>query len=286
MFAGNLSEAENDAREAIRVAEMTGNLWGQSYSRGVLSQTLIAFGRFGEAIAEATASIELGKRAGFSISQIWTPCVIAECLCELGQPERGLEMARGAVQAADSFLASWRGFPLAVAVICLAATGDCAAADKAAEEARLAASTLDLSSLMYGVAAIEHARACGEPETLLRRVDDGIGRLQGFGFEIYHPTLLSRKSEGHQMLGQFAQAESSARDALGIAQRAGSHRGLWRTWAALANALGAQGRDVEAREATTRAREEIAYAAEQAGREDLRRSFMALPAVRALLEES
>jgi tetratricopeptide (TPR) repeat protein len=279
MFAGNLREAETDAREAIQLAEMTGNLWGQSYSRGVLAQTLIAIGRFGEAIAEATASIELGKRAGFSISQIWTPCVIAECLCELGQPERGFTVARGAIQAADSFLASWRGFPLAVAVICLAAAGDCAAADKAAEEARLAASTLDLSSLMYGVAAIEHARACGEPETLLQRVDDGIRRLQGFGFEIYHPALLTRKSEGHHMLGQFAQAESSARDALGTAQRTGSHRGLWRTWAALADALEAQGRDAEAREAIALAREEIVSTVEHAGSGDLRASFLSIPAV-------
>ena len=285
MFAGKLGEAETTAREAIRVAEMTGNLWGQSYSRGVLSQTLIAVGRYNEAMAEAATSIELGKRAGFSISQIWTPCVIAESLCELGQPERGLAIAREAVRSAEQLLDSWRGFPLAVALICLSAMGDCAAAASAADDARGKASSLDLSNLMYGIASVEYARACGDLEAMLPVIDDGIAQLEGFGFVIYQPALLTRKSEGERMLGRAADAAISAERALDLAGQMGSHRGLWRTWAALAEALNAQGKHADAEEAVTRARDEIAVTASQAGSDALRASFLALPAVRTLLED-
>jgi tetratricopeptide (TPR) repeat protein len=285
MFAGRLDAAEKDAREAIGVAETTGNLWGQSYSRGVLSQVLLAFGRYAEAMTEAATSVALGKRAGFALSQIWTPCVIAECLCELGEPARGLAVAREAAEAAEALLVSWRGFPLAVALICYSAMGDCAAAQIAFEEARRAASAMDLSNLMFGVASIEYARACGEPETLLRSAEDGIGRLEGLGFAVYLPVLLTRRSEAEGMLGWPARAEETARRAIASAARMQARRGLWRPWAALADALDAQGRTLEARQAIAHAREEIAYSAENAGGDELRDSFLGTPAIRTLLED-
>ena len=93
-------------------------------------------------------------------------------------------------------------------------------------------------------------------------------------------------SESERALGRLPEAEARARDAIAMAARMGARRNAWRAWAALAEALRAQGRAREAGDAIARARAEIAYASEQAGREDLRRSFLALPAIKALLEES
>lgn len=285
LFAGNAAEAEAILREAGRIADQTGNLWGQSYSRGVLGLVMFECGRFDEAIRLADEGVALGRQAGFAISQIMMPCVTAGCLTDLGQPQRGAEVAQEAVRAAGSYLPSWRGYPTAVEAMCVIATGDCAAATEAMTRARAVASPYDISALLITLAEVEYAVLCGEPEDVIRLVNENRAGLALFNCIAYDPILLTHRSTSEFSLGRIADAEATARDALRRAAGMGVRRGLWRTWWALSVALNAQGRASEAREAKERAREEIAHAASRAGSDDLRVSFLSRPDVRTLLED-
>ncbi len=285
-MAGQLSESERTVQEAIRIAEMTGNLWGQSFSRLILAQILLAQGRYSESMREADISVSIGKTAGFSISQIWMPCHLAECLIDLGQPERGLIVAREALEAAASFLPSWRLYPLATASLCATAMGDCAAATEAIVVARPDRPERDFSTAQFILAEMEYVSACGTAETVLRTSTEASQVLNSFNCHIYQPMILTCVSRSMRALGRFAESEGAALEAIALAGQMGVHRWVWQAWSALTDVLGAQGREAEAGLARERARTEIAYIAGHAGGDNLRLSFLALPDVRRILEES
>ena len=82
------------------------------------------------------SAVELGRRAGFAISQILTPCIKAICMIELGQAGQAATITRDAIAAAEALLPSWRASSAAVETFRVATLGDCAAAAEAIENSR------------------------------------------------------------------------------------------------------------------------------------------------------
>ena len=284
-FGDGTTAAEPTLREAIRITDAIGNLWGQSYSRGVMALSLLEAGQYEEAVRLSELAASLGKQAGFVIAQIMMPCIQAQCLADLGQPQRGIELIRRAAGIAESLLPSWRGYPAAMMALCVMKLGDLTAVATAIEDARRLASNYDISALYEQIAEVEHAHLAGAHEEVIRKSDEAETIFAVFGCRLYTPVLWTRKAEAYAALGCFGDAEASAREALARSAVLGVRRGLWRTWSALWVALNAQGRESDAREAKEQAREEIAYTASRAGSDDLRFSFLNLPDVRTILED-
>ena len=285
-FGDGTTAAEPILLEAIRIADAIGNLWGQSYSRGVFALSLLEAGDYGEVIRLSERAASLGKQAGFVIAQIMVPCIQALCLADLGQARRGIALIRLATEIAESQLPSWRGYPVAMMALCVIKLGDPTAAAAAMENARRLASNFDISALYAQIAEVEYAQLAGAYEDVIRKADEAEAVFTVFRCRLYTPVLWTRKAEANLALGRFADAEACAREALTRMAALSVRRGSWRTWLALSDALNAQGRESEAQAAKETAREEVAYTASRAGAIDLRDSFLAIPAVQNLVEDS
>lgn len=284
-FGDGTAAAEPILLEAIRLTDTIGNLWGQSYSRGVRALSLLEAGRFEEAIQHCELATSLGKQAGFVIAQIMMPCIQALCLAELGQARRGIELIRPAATIAESLLPSWRGYPAATMALCAIKLGDPAAAATAMDDARRLTSYYDISALNGQIAEVEYAFLAGAFEEVIQKADEAEAIFAVFGCRLYTPHLWTRKAEAHAALGHPVEAESCAREALERTTALGVRRGAWSVHAFLHALYRDTGRDAEAAAALARAREEITFVEAQAGGEDLRQTFRAIPAVARILED-
>lgn len=284
-FGDGTAAAEPILLEAIRIADAIGNLWGQSYSRGVRALSLLEAGKYEEAMQHCALAASLGKQAGFVIAQIMMPCIQALCLAELGQARRGIELIRSAATVAESLLPSWRGYPAATMALCVIKLGDPAAAATAMEDARRLASYYDISALYGQIAEVEYAFLAGAFEDVIRKADEAEAVFAVFGCRLYTPHLWTRKAEAHAALGRPVEAEACAREALERMTTLGVRRGAWSVHAFLHDLYRDTGRDAEAAAARARAREEITFVEAQAGGEDLRQTFRAIPAVARILED-
>lgn len=282
-FGDGIAAAEPILLEAIRITDAIGNLWGQSYSRGVFALSQLEAGEYEACIRLSEQAASLGEQAGFVIAQIMMPCIQALGLADLGQARRGIALIRHATEIAESQLPSWRGYPAVAMALCVIKLGDPTAAASALEHARGLSSNYDISALYAQIAEVEYAQLAGAYEDVVRKADKAEAFFAVFGCRLYTPVLWTCKAEAYVALGRFADAEACAREALSRMAALSVRRGSWRTWATLSNALTAQSRDREAQAAKEHAREEVAYTASRAGAIDLRDSFLAIPAVQNLL---
>ncbi|MEO6061980.1 MAG: hypothetical protein ABIQ99_08585 [Thermoflexales bacterium] len=281
-MGGLLRQGEDTLNEAVQIAVTTGNLWGQAYSKSVLVQILWETGRYGQAIALADEAKDLGKRAGFAISQIMAPCAKAGCLMELGAAALGAAVARSAEAEAIASVPLYLGFPTVTEAQCVIAMGDSEAAAEAMARARKVASPRDISAIPMALAEVEYAWLVGDDERVITVSIETEKVLAAFGCRVFNGLMRTRKSDAELRLGRLSEAEASARSAIALMDEMGARRGAWRAWAALASALKAQGRADEGVDALGRARQEIAFIAENAGSAELRASFLAMPDVRRI----
>jgi hypothetical protein len=86
-------------------------------------------------------------------------------------------------------------------------------------------------------------------------------------------------------LGRHEQAWAVLEATHGLAEAGGTRRILWRILAAMAGQAVARGKGGEAAALRAQARQELGFIAANAGTDDLRASLLALPGVRALLNE-
>lgn len=284
-IGGLLRQAEVTLTEAVQIAITTGNLWGQAYSKSVLVQVLWESGRYGQAIALAEEAKDLGKRAGFAISQIMVPCSMALCLADLGAAALGAELSRAAQAEASASVPSWLGFPTVVEALCVIAMGDSEVAAEAMARARNVATLGDISALPMSLAEVEYAWLVADDARVITVSIENEAVLAAFACRIFNGLMRTRRSNAEFRLGRLSAAEASASSALALMDEMGARRGAWRAWAALASALNAQGRADEGQAALARARHEIAFIAENAGSAELRASFLAMSDVRRIAED-
>jgi ATP/maltotriose-dependent transcriptional regulator MalT len=233
-------------------------------------------------------SIRLGERAGFIVPQAWTQADLAAVYGSLGAIEQGLETARRALDIAETQLSVFRPWVLAVLAQLHLRNGNSTEAEAAIEQGRedLYGADSPLFLLPCRLAEAELALRRGNYERTLAVTDDLLADLQEFGARMYIPQALYVQGQALLGLDETEEAQARLAEARAEAEAMGARRMLWQILAALAEIESRRGHVAEAENLRAQAREVIAFIADHAGTPELRASFLNLPDVRAVLEDS
>jgi tetratricopeptide (TPR) repeat protein len=279
---GQFDAAIQSSREARDISERIGNLWGQSYSRFVDGDILFERGEVDRAIHVMEECIELGNQAGFVVPSVWIRSSLASLFGAMGDVERGIELARLALQSAEARLPSWRAWPLAVLARLELLRGRGHDAERALDETHVALEGDYLTSLMIQMASAiamaraELALAKGDPAEADRVVGKLLARLKETGGRGCLPEALLIKARAAISGDRKDEARGVLLEARSEAQARSSRRMLWRILAALSKIELERGNRDAGRELQSQAREIVEYIAANSPSE-LRASFLNLP---------
>ncbi len=131
----------------------------------------------------------------------------------------------------------------------------------------------------------ELALAAGEEGQALELLDSFIGKVRGKGALRWLPQKLLLKAEILEGAGDPDEAYETLQEGHALAARQQARLVLWQICARLAELEVSRGNHAAAQALIQEARTTIAFVADHAGREELRDTFLALPQVRALVQD-
>ncbi|MFQ5855112.1 MAG: tetratricopeptide repeat protein [Anaerolineae bacterium] len=287
-FSGEFDQALTFSEEAFQISQSIHNLWGQSHSQVKIGLAYWERGRPDRAVAAMEDSIRLSERAGFILPQTWTQADLAAVYGSLGATEQGLETARRALDIAETQLSVFRPWVLAVLAHLHLRNDNLTEAEAAIEQGKedLYGADSSLFLLSCRLAEAELALRRGDYERALALTDDLLADLQEFGARIYIPQALHVQGQALLALDETEEAQARLAEARAEAKVLGSRRMLWQILATLAEIEAQRGQVAEAENLRAQAREVIRFIVDHAGRPELRATFLNLPDVRAVLEDS
>lgn len=262
--AGHFDQAVTAADEALRISRAIDNVWGQAGSQAYVGLVHWERGDIDRAVAVMEDSIRLGEQVGHPAPIVATRSDLAWVLGALGAVERGLELARLALdRAANAF--DMHVVPLATMARLHLLDGDLASAEAALREAQrklkpeglqwFAPILVPLVEAELALARRDYAGAANVADKVLAYLRDSQTRLHA-------PDTLYVKGRALLAQGRSEEASVVLAEALAEAEALGSRRMLWPILSALGDIASARGHDVVARALLQRAREVVSYIAD------------------------
>jgi class 3 adenylate cyclase/tetratricopeptide (TPR) repeat protein len=285
-FLGDHDQALQSYREAARISEEIRNLWGQSYARMYVGYIFLDRGEPGTAIQVMQDCIALAEKSGFLIPQSYTRADLGLTYAWLGAFERSEICYARAIEVGRRYTPGWLPWVFSSASRASTMKGDFDQARRYLEEARLALQMIDspgVPSLQYPAAQAELALATGRFEELLNQAEN-FDRLRQVGLRAYLPYILYGKGVAHFGLQRLDEALQFLEQARTEAAAMGSRRYLWTILALLARIHCQRGELEQASALQDEARQIIQGIAANLSQADLRDSFLSLPEVRAVIE--
>ena len=287
-LTGKYDRALATGDKAFEISTAIGNHWGQANSRG----GHIGFvhwerGRPDKALAVLDECVRLGEQVGSVASQVFARSVLGAVYGSLGASESGLTQARQALGLAENQLEFARHRVLGILAQLHLLNEDLPAAEAIIEQGRRGANEVEspFFLLWFRMAEAELALRQGDDQQALVIIDDYLAGLHETGARAFMPPALTIQGRALLAGGRVEAAEERLRSAQAEAAAIGSQRMLWQILAALAEVETRRGNAERAGRLRRQAQEITKHIADHAPTAVLRTSFLARPAVRALMNE-
>jgi class 3 adenylate cyclase/tetratricopeptide (TPR) repeat protein len=287
-LAGENAESLALTDESHRIATEIGNPWGQSYSLLNSYHVDASQGNYGRALAKMRECIEAAEVSGFMIPQAATRADKGALLANLGEVERGAELA------AEGLAIAKQVHTLAVSLV-MASVAEVAflggrfdEAEAAVEESTsgrlpglLAFSAAANAQIQRGrIAAIR-----GDHTKAVEIADHVLGWLRPLEVRPYDADALLLKGSSLTALGRTDEAERVLLEGRDEAEKLGFAPITWRIDVALYDIASAAGDQERAAEFRERAKAIVERLAATIDEEPLRATFLASPDVRAVTSD-
>ncbi|MBX2999568.1 MAG: AAA family ATPase [Caldilineaceae bacterium] len=279
---GEYAEAIAVAREAQAITQQLHNLWGESYSQYKVGFAYWEQGDADGAIGAMQRSIDLAEQAGFVSPQIETRSDLALAYSELGAHERSAELIDAALRAADTYPQT----PHPVYVLAVMARlhlrqrqWDTAAVAIAMANRHPVRNGMPGYFVGAAVAFVDAELALHQHDyrRALTLIQEWLTDLHRYGLRKHIPYALHMQGKIHLALGDRAAAHASWQAARSEAEALGSRWALWQILASLAQIEADADGAAQLRQD---AQAIITYIADHISDDELRNSFLRLPAVR------
>lgn len=287
-FRGEFSESIKVSQEAYEIGKSIHNIWGQTFALMVLGFSYIELGEIDRAIQVNKELLSFDARQTFTIAQVSGRGQLADIYSEFGDLEAGSRYALEAFEQAQG-LDDWlQASALAGEARFELVKGNYAAAEQLFEKATR---NYDQTNFITFIPQyVEDARNDiliyrGKFEEALLAVDKMLGILDRLGILQCRPEFMLRKANTLAAMDGRDEALLVADEAILLCQRLGAHRLLWKLHALVSRLQAGAGRAAEAQQALLAARGEIDFLATRCP-QDLRASFLQLPAVQAVLDSA
>ena len=271
---GDFETAIDASQAAWDLSEKIDNQWGKSYSQLYLGNVYYELGQVHQAIEVMRKSVEFGLQSGFVVPGAVLPAMIAFIHAEMGAFDQAIEqITRAATGGASGLTAP---FINQVAAEIYLMAGEQALAQgviaKVVDKQHIIGTLAlliprEVTQASYALAQKDHAKA-------LEHLDGIMERTIGRGITVLLPRIYLLRIRALEGLGRKEEAEVQIQQGLDLTSSTGARRIRWQLLALQAQYAGAAGRQEEARERYTAAREIIEYIAEHAGDESLRDAFL------------
>ncbi len=281
---GEYDEALSLAAEARQISERIGNIWGQSFCRMFVSYIHFERGDMAHGIQMMQECIDLGQQAGFALPLVTTRADLGWFYGTLGAIDRGLELAKMALQWAQQHMPTFQVWALAclTRLYVLAHQLDAAQATLNSsyelfthDWAQNSALELPLADAELALAQKDYARALQVMDKLLTNIDQ-------FSIRFLRADALYLKGCALINLNEVDQAYKVLSEAQAQAQTLGTRRILWKILAQLSDLESQRGHASQAKTLRDQARQTIDYIAAHCPI-DLKETFLNLPDVQATL---
>ena len=280
-YAGEYEAVLILSEEAFQLSQSIDNLWNQTASRQNIGYVYWERGQVEQAIAMMEECIRLSQVSGFISPQNLVRADLAEVYGELGAVERGLETARLALSFADARVPFFRVYTLFVLAHLHLLQGRLAEAETLVDRMKQDPykDAWGVFSVMILQAEAELALARGRHEQARVLAEAAMLTAGRFGMRAYLLQALYLQGRACFNSGQPNPARECWLAARAEAEAIGSRRMLWQILVALSRL---EPDPTAAERLRRQAREIVEYIANHTP-PDLRTSFLALPAVRAVL---
>ena len=274
---GDLSGAEQAAREGLAIGRRIGNLWSQAYNGYPLGLVLLDLGRVNEAMHTLLSAADAAIQGNFHGPEAMIALTLRWEFGWLGLPYFLDERLKGLFPT-DNHLHNltpfWQAFDAYY-------TGDAVAAYEAMAQVELPPMVTAGHEGAFLPLVISHlSLANGHPEAALAVIDATMQEMAAAGFNALSADYLTARGIALAAMVRASEARDAWRAALAEARRQGARRSEWPALVQMANteddpAVAAEYR----REAATA----IRFLAEYLDEPELRAAFLALPEVRRVL---
>jgi tetratricopeptide (TPR) repeat protein len=271
--------------ESYRIAGEIGNLWGQSYSLLNSYHVEASMGNYGRAFAQMRECIACADASGFMIPLAATRADMGVLCANLGQVERGAQLA------ADGLAIAERVNALAVPLV-MASVAEIALLDGRLDDAH-AAVERSMSEVLPGLLAfsaaanaeIQRGRLAaisGDHGAAIEVADHVLAWLRPLGVRPYEAEALLLKGTSLAAVGRSDEAERALVEGRGAADELGFAPMAWRIDLALSRLVADAGDATRAAELRERANATVQRIAATIDDDALRTSFLSVPDVQAV----
>jgi tetratricopeptide (TPR) repeat protein len=272
------------AEEARQISASIGNLWGQSYSNGVYSFSCMQLGLVDQAIQAAEQSVQLGDQVGFLDARYFVRSMLAFIYGSMGDPERGMEIARISIDVAREYGSAYSALPQAILAQLYLMHGDIDQGRAYLEQSRAGFESHMIDSpapILILLADGYFTLAERNYDRTIATMDQLDHMMRGIGSMPFTSEMLLLKSRALKAKGRT----DEARALLEQARVAGEdvRRTLWEVLADLSQVEKERGNLDQAQALRTQARAVVEFVAEHTPA-DLREKFLKLPNVHAVVE--
>jgi tetratricopeptide (TPR) repeat protein len=282
------AEAVTASQEAFRLSESIGDTWGMAFSLTWVGPAYLQLGEIGQAIRVMEQGITLGQEAKFVAPAVINRSDLGRLYAELGKLERALaEVKRASAHALPGYniVTGW-GMGTAAHLAVLA--GQYEEADGLIQDVwhhlTREDATLRVTAYVW-LAEIELALARQHDSHALELSQQLIARLTRLSLSQSLLDAYPLQARALRRLGRVEEARQALREGLALTEARGAVWSEWKIRSALSAVEAQRGDTAEAESQRTKARELIEYVAARTP-EDLRETFLNLPEVRRVLQES
>jgi len=271
--------------ESYRITGEIGNLWGRSYSLLNSYHVHASMGNYGRAFAEMRECIECADASGFMIPLAATRADMGALFANLGQVERGADLASEGLAIAERVNA------LAVPLV-MASVAEIALLDGRLEDAQ-AAIDRSMTDVLPGLLAFSAAANAeiqkgrlaairGDHEAAIEVADHVLAWLRPLEVRPYESDALLLKGTSLAAFGRHDEAESALLEGRDAAEQLGFAPMTWQIDLALSRVVADAGDPTRAAELRERAKAIVERLAATIDDELLRATFLASPDVQAV----
>jgi DNA-binding SARP family transcriptional activator len=282
IFTGEYDTAITCFEQALQINQTINNVWGLAGCRHNIGFVYGERGQMAEAIAVMEEGIRLSEAVGFISPLIIVRADLATLYGTLGAFDRGLEMARLALNVAETKMPLFRLYALAALIRLYVWQNRLPEAEAVLEQMKQDPHQhgWEIFPPMALQVESELALAQGSYEQATALAEEAIMILNQLGMRSFLPSTLYGQGQAWLNMGQSNLARERWLAAHALAEAMGSRRTGWQILFALSQL---ESNPTEAKFLRQQAQEAAQYIADHTP-PDLRVSFLALPTVRVMFD--
>ena len=281
---GDLPGAISASEEAWAISRSIDNEWGLSFSQMNVGSVYWRQGQFDPAQAALKRAVEYGRAAGFTIATQWGNGELGMLYSLLGQTERGLEMARQALNESIAQYTQPALLPAYLAEIHLV-RGELAEAEALVQEAIANPRILSIFKIFASGVRVKVLVAQGRYAEGVEAALAHLELLKASAIRALAPDTQLALGQAYQGLGQIEPARAAMQSAQMEAEAIGLNWYLWQVLAARAELEREADAAALAQEYLSHAQRIVERIAGDLSDLEQRAAFLARPVIRSLLPE-